>query len=114
MRRFGKFFSDIVAPVLLACWVAYLGYGAIAGAAGYRVLSDLEAEAAEKRARLEQIREQRRALERHADLLNPRSLDPDMLDERARAILGYVKPGDIVVPRSEVERLLAESRRNDE
>ncbi|HOP19121.1 MAG TPA: septum formation initiator family protein [Parvularculaceae bacterium] len=110
MRRFGKFFTDVVAPVLLALWVAYLGYGAIAGAAGYRVLAELRAEADEKQTALDEIIEKRRVLERHADLLNPKSVDPDMLDERIRAVLGYAHPDDIVVPREELQRMLKKAR----
>lgn len=110
MRRVRRFFGEVVAPALIACWIAYLGYGAVAGASGYRVLGEIKAEAAEKRAALDEIEARRRALERHSDLLNPKSLDPDMLDERVRAVLGYVEPGDIVVPRSEVERMLEEAR----
>lgn len=110
MRKINRFFWDVVAPALLACWVAYLGYGAIAGAAGYRVLTELKSEAAAKRAELDKIRARRLSLEKHADLLNPKSLDPDMLDERVRAVLGYVEPGDIVVPKSELDRMLDEAR----
>lgn len=110
MRRFGRFFGDVIAPLLVACWVVYLGYGAIAGAAGYRVLGELRLEAEEKRVALDEIEARRRALERHAGLLNPKSLDPDMLDERIRAVLGYAEPGDIVVPKSELERMLETAR----
>lgn len=110
MRRFGKFFGNVVAPALIACWIAYLGYGAVAGATGYRVLGELRAEAEAKRAALDEIVARRRTLEHHADLLNPKSVNPDMLDERIRAVLGYVEPGDIVVPRAEFERMLAEAR----
>jgi cell division protein FtsB len=31
-------------------------------------------------------------------LLKSESLDPDMLDERARAVLNYVHPKDVTVP----------------
>ena len=35
------------------------------------------------------------------------NLDRDMIDERIRSVLGYAREGDIVIPRAEVERLLA-------
>ena len=63
-------------------------------------------EAARKEAALAMARERRIALEKRADLLHPRALDPDMIDERIRAVLGYVQQGDIVVPRSEFERII--------
>ena len=106
MIRLGRFLRDVATPVLLACWVIWLGYGALAGAAGYRTLAELRAIADAKAAELAEIRERRMALERRADLLHPRSLDPDMIDERARAVLGYAREGDRVIPRREVERML--------
>ena len=36
-------------------------------------------------------------IERDVALLEPDSLDPDMLDERARAILNLAHPGDLVM-----------------
>lgn len=109
MRRFGRFFRDVVAPALTACWIAYLGYGAIAGASGYRVLADLRKEAAAKEEALEALTARRAALAQVADQLNARSLDPDMLDERVRAVLGYAREGDLVLPRDELERMLKEA-----
>ena len=106
MRQFGRFFRDVAAPALIACWIAYLGYGAVAGASGYRVLSELRTEIAAKRAVLEEARARRLILAHRAELLNPQSLDPDMMDERIRAVLGYARPSDIVMPRDELERLL--------
>ncbi|MGE0409887.1 MAG: septum formation initiator family protein [Amphiplicatus sp.] len=109
MRQFGKFLRDIAAPVLFACWIVYLGYGAVAGASGYRVLADLRAQAAIERDALEEVRARRLILAQRAALLNPRSLDPDMIDERIRAVLGYADPDDIVLPRKEFERVLEEA-----
>jgi cell division protein FtsB len=101
------FVRDVLAPALLACWVAYIAYGAVAGAAGFRVLRKLEDELAVARAGLAEIEARREALERRADLLHPKSLDRDMIDERVRVVLGFARDGDIVVPRAEIERLLA-------
>jgi cell division protein FtsB len=36
-------------------------------------------------------------LERRASLLRPDHLDPDMLEERARTILNFARPDEIVV-----------------
>ena len=88
MNRFGRFFANVIAPLLLASWVAYLGYGAMAGASGYRVLAELEDEAAALQAEVDALGERRALLEKRAGLLHPKSLDADMLDERVRAVLG--------------------------
>ncbi|MEE2689989.1 MAG: septum formation initiator family protein [Pseudomonadota bacterium] len=86
--------------------MAYLAYGAVAGAAGYRSLHELRAERDAKAAEVAAIKERRKTLELRADLLNPKSLDPDMVDERVRAVLGYANKDDIVIPRAELDRVL--------
>lgn len=113
MRQFGRFFRDVAAPALIACWIAYLGYGAIAGASGYRVLGELRTEGAAKRALFEETLARRLVLSQRAKLLNPHSLDPDMIDERIRAVLGYASPGDLVVPRDELDRMVEAAKASD-
>ncbi|MEQ1930852.1 MAG: septum formation initiator family protein [Parvularculaceae bacterium] len=107
MRRIGAFARDVALPALFACWIVYLAYGAVAGAASYRTLRDLHEEVALRKAELAGIVARHEALQKRAELLNPKSLDPDMIDERVRAVLGYARAGDIVLPRSEIDRLLA-------
>jgi cell division protein FtsB len=106
MRRINRFVTEVAAPAFVACWIAYLGYGAVDGAFGYRALAALKKEAAAKRTEVQVLTARREAMAHRADLLNPHSLDPDMIDERARAVLGYARDGDVVIPRAEVERLL--------
>lgn len=108
MRGVLRMLKEVAAPGVIALWVVYLGYGAFAGAAGFGVLADLEAERDEKQAALDETRVRREALAHHAKLLNPKSLDPDMIDERIRAVLGYTQTEDIVIPRAELEMLLSE------
>lgn len=97
-------------PTLFVCWIVYLAYGAVAGAASYRTLKDLNAEIAVRKAELAEVTARRETLARRAKLLSPKSLDRDIVDERVRAVLGYAREGDIVLPRSEFERLFAEPR----
>ena len=92
-----RFLFEIAFPALVMCWTAIMLYSAAVSDTGYRALAALEKEAQETR-RLE--------LEKRADLLSSRSLDPDLLDERIRAVLGYSREGDIVTPRREIDRLL--------
>jgi cell division protein FtsB len=113
MRRLGSFARDVIVPALFACWIAYLAYGAFAGAAGFRVLRDLNIELDARRAEVAELEARRAALEKRADLLNPKSLDPDMIDERIRAVLGFAREGDIVIPKSEFERLSAPRANGD-
>jgi len=108
LRR--KFIIDVVVPAFCMCWVAFFVYTAIAGDGGYGTLADLRAELYEKNKEVDALRQRRIALEKRADMLNSRSLDPDLIDERIRAILGYSAQGDIVISRNELDQILSRAR----
>jgi cell division protein FtsB len=77
--------------------VAYfIGHG-ILGERGFISLSQVEYQIAGAKADLAKIQKERKTLEARTKLLRPDGLDLDMLDERARATLGYTKPNDFVV-----------------
>ena len=84
-------------PALFAACALYLGYHAVQGerglAAWFRIgerVETLRAVAAETRAG-------RTALERRVRLLRPGSLDADMLEERAAAVLNLAPPGTVAI-----------------
>lgn len=108
MRLSWRFVVDVFAPAFCVCWIGYFAYGAFLGPSGYHALKSLEADAARKAAELDQLYAQRVRLERVANQLNPKSLDPDMVDEKIRSVLGYVEDGDLVVPRDQVDEMLNE------
>ncbi|MEX6634335.1 FtsB family cell division protein [Hyphococcus lacteus] len=103
-----RFLLEIAFPALVMCLTSVLLYSAVVSDTGYRALADARKEAETKSAELEALIARRQALEKNADLLNSKSLDPDILDERIRAILGYSRKGDVVVPRRELDRILGE------
>ncbi len=106
MRLSWRLIVEVVAPAFLTCGIAYYAYDAVAGATGHRVLMTLRAEAADRSAEITALTAERRRLELTAAQLNPRSLDPDMVDEKIRSVLGYVAADDIVVPRDQIEELI--------
>lgn len=101
-----RFLFEIVLPALIVCWAAVMVYSAVASDTGYRALSSLEAELLDKTAEVDALRARRQALEKQADLLNSKSLDPDLVEERIRSVLGYSREGDVVISRRELDRLL--------
>lgn len=101
-----RFLLDVLIPTLMLCWAAVLIYSAVVSDTGYRALAELEAEALQKTAEADALRARRLMLEHRADLLKSKSLDPDMIDERIRTLLGYSREGEIVVPRRDLEPLL--------
>ncbi len=106
MRFSWRLITDIIAPAFFTCWIGYLAYDAVVGATGYRVLRKLQAEVDAKAAEVDTLAAQRRMLETVARQLNPKSLDPDMVEEKIRSVLGYVADGDVVIPRDQLEEVL--------
>jgi cell division protein FtsB len=88
-------------PVLVtglwAVLVAYFGYHAVQGEHGLLARNELSAQVQQAEARLDELRSERERLEARVDLLSPDAVDRDMLDERARAMLNYAHPDDVVI-----------------
>lgn len=87
----------ISAQLLLACLVAYFGYHAVEGEHGLNSWWRLSQKLDLAQAALGVLKSQRGTLEARVALLRPDSLDPDMLEERARAILNFGRPDDVVI-----------------
>ena len=87
----------IAPPVIAACLAAYFGYHAIQGERGLLVWLSLKQDLAQARATQMALAETRTALERRVMLLRPDSLDPDMLDERAHAVLNYGREDEVII-----------------
>lgn len=80
-----------------AALIGYFGIHAYDGAYGLRARQDLEVRMAKLRRELGEARAERRRWEHRVLLLRADRIDPDMLDERARARLDYVHPKDLVL-----------------
>lgn len=87
----------VIGPALAVCVSGYFGYHVFHGERGMTAWVTLQSQVDEARAVLDGVRAERRSLERRVALLKADSLDPDMLDERARRMLDYGKPGEIVI-----------------
>ena len=97
-------FSDVVrrfrrmAPSLLgACAVAYFAYHALQGDRGLVTWLKLSDEVDEARAALAVSLAEQQRLDRRVRLLRPDGLDPDMLDERVRAVLNLAGEDEVVI-----------------
>ena len=89
---------DVIGPVLGFCVVGYFVYHSIEGERGLTAYVRLVERLADARAQLEEVQSERQALERRVKLLRADNLDPDMLDERARTVLNYSRPDEIIIP----------------
>jgi len=86
--------------VLLACLIssAYFGFHALHGRHGLEARNQLIERSTLLDFEIKSLEAVRAKLERDVALLSPDKPDPDMVEEIARDVLGYVRPNDIIVP----------------
>ena len=77
--------------------IAYFGLNAYSGNRGLRAKQELEEQIAQLNDELAGLRAERATWERRVLLLRPGSIDPDMLDERARTLLNYADPRELTL-----------------
>ncbi len=111
MRRPLPFLLNTALPALCMSATFYLLYGAVFGATGFRALIEARREIAIEAEEVKALQDRREKLAHAARLLQPRALDPDMVDEKIRSVLGYAAEGELVIPRDELDRLIEQSRR---
>lgn len=77
--------------------IAYFGYHAFTGAGGILQSDQRNATLAAKNRELAALQSRRHDLEVRAELLRDESLSADLLEERARSLLGFSDPRDYVI-----------------
>lgn len=88
---------QLLVTVALVAFQGYLGWSAIGGNFGFEgrktMLSDIETLKVQSGALQAEID----AYRHKVDLFNPAKLDPDILTEKARALLSMAETGDMVI-----------------
>jgi cell division protein FtsB len=82
---------------ILAALIFYFGFQALTGDRGLLSLSQRNELLAAKQAELGQLQAQRRDLEARSRLLKDGAISRDLVEERARYLLGYSDPKDYVI-----------------
>jgi cell division protein FtsB len=93
-RRRRSILTAIGLYSLAAALIGYFGMHAFSGNHGLRAQQRIEVELTQLDAELSQLRREREEWEHRVSLLKSDRIDPDMLDERARALLDYADPRD--------------------
>ena len=88
--------GQIAGPVIGMCVVVYFAYHAVQGDRGLIALGKLHQDVDHLQADVLDARAERMELERKVYALRPESLDPDLLEERARIMLGYGRSDELV------------------
>ncbi len=89
----------ILPTVLAASVVGYFSYHALHGERGFLAWRELKGDIVAAQMVEAQLAQQRARLARRTALLRDDNLDPDLLEERARVLLGYGDSSDLVVLR---------------
>ena len=84
-------------PLVCLVVLGYFAYHAVYGRHGFIAWLDIQNRVDTLEHQLVELRGQREQLDRQVALLRPESLDPDLLDARARAALGYAGPNEVVI-----------------
>jgi cell division protein FtsB len=95
--RIRSFLAALGLYVLAAGLIGYFGINAYTGDHGLKAREGLEHDIANLAGELERVKAERAEWERRVALLKADSIDPDMLDERARTLLNWADPHDVTV-----------------
>lgn len=86
----------MVSAALLA-FLGYLGWNAIGGNFGIESHKLMKIDIAELRVQSATLQAEIDTFRHRVDLFDPKALDPDILTERARALLSMAQAGDMVI-----------------
>lgn len=92
-----KSISQFLSTFLGFLLFAYFAYHLLHGDRGYFALKGLEQKLEAASEKYDSKLAERLAVENRVKLLRPKSLDLDLLDERARVVLGFIKSEEKVV-----------------
>jgi cell division protein FtsB len=96
-KRLRSFLTALGLYVGVALLIGYFGVNAYTGNHGLRARQDLDQQIAQLTVELSALKAERVNWDRRVSLLKSDSLDPDLLDERARSLLDYVDPRDLIL-----------------
>ena len=96
-RRRRTFLTVLGLYTFAALFIGYFAANAFTGNHGLRAQQDLEQQLTTMKGDLMQLKAERAVWERRVALLRADRIDPDMLDERARSLMGYADPRDLTL-----------------
>ncbi len=94
IRRLAR---QVIGPVLGVSLMVYIVYHAVQGNHGLIAYWQLVKQVDAAKQAVALLDEEKTRLQKRVELLHPDSLDRDMLEERARVMLGYADPTDIIL-----------------
>ncbi|BAF87738.1 MULTISPECIES: FtsB family cell division protein [Azorhizobium] len=99
--RIRAFFFALLLYVVAGGVIGYFAYHAYNGDHGLMAKRNYEQDVVRLETELAALKSQRQALEHKVSLLDPRSIDPDLLDEEGRKQLDFINAKDLVLIKGE-------------
>ena len=96
-RRRHAILTALALYLFAALFIGYFAVNAFTGNHGLRAQQNLDQQLTVMQGELRQLKGERALWQRRVALLRPDRIDPDMLDERARALIGYADPRDLTL-----------------
>lgn len=97
------YLTKLILPLISLTLIVYFGYHLIHGDHGWLAWRQLETKLNESKSKLDALTHEQETWENRVELMRPETLDPDMLDERVRHVLGNVKENEVLVIEEEGE-----------
>ena len=94
LRRHG---FDLIVTCVCLTLLGFFGWHAQNGKRSFANQKIVVAQVSELEEKRDRIRARREAFEARVTLMRPENLDPDMLDEMSRRMLGFTRNNEIVV-----------------
>jgi cell division protein FtsB len=94
--RLKAIMTGLALYAMASAMIAYFGVNAYTGRYGLTARAELDQEIIALTAELARLKRERSDAEQHVLSLRSDSVDPDLLDERARYQLDYAHPHDLV------------------
>lgn len=85
-------------PTVAVAVIVYFAGAAIVGQNGLLSLAGYRHQRAEHLTQLHMLQAERDRLAHHAELLDPRHVDPDFAEEMVRKQTGQIRPDEVIVP----------------
>jgi cell division protein FtsB len=96
-QRRKSYLRPLIVPVLALTFTGYFAWHGWHGSFGMEARRQLAVEADRLDRELTKARAERLAVERRVNLLRSANLESDMLDERAREILGFANANEVAI-----------------
>lgn len=90
-------YGRLFLPVLTVLILTYFTFHAVNGRFGYRALQTEQLRLVELKEQRAILRNERKLMRDRANMLKLAAIDADLLDERARQLLGYVRSDELLI-----------------